>query len=120
MQHNNERLVKLGAQMASTGKSEIMASIFAIASNNFMVEYNDEIHLKPANQPAEVPAEAETQPPAEDDNSPKRHNRGNNCRKKKLMELDRVVKRKEVQLAAVQALWGLTNTRGNANGLTLA
>ncbi len=31
-QHNNEQLVKLGALMASTGKSEIMASVFAIAS----------------------------------------------------------------------------------------
>jgi hypothetical protein len=30
-QHNNERLVNLGALMASTGKSEIMASVFAIA-----------------------------------------------------------------------------------------
>jgi hypothetical protein len=37
-QHNNERLVKLGALMALTGKSEIMASIFAIASNDFMVK----------------------------------------------------------------------------------
>jgi hypothetical protein len=61
-QHNNERLVKLGAQMASTGKSEIMASIFAIASNDFMVEYHDDTHLQPTNQPAEAPAEAETQP----------------------------------------------------------
>jgi hypothetical protein len=48
-QHNNERLVKLGAQMASTGKGEIMASIFAIASNDFMIEYHDETHLIAAN-----------------------------------------------------------------------
>jgi hypothetical protein len=38
-QHNNECLVKLAAQMASTGKSEIMLSISVIASNDLMVEY---------------------------------------------------------------------------------
>jgi hypothetical protein len=64
-----------------------------------MVEYHDETHLKPANQPAEAPApEAETQP---EDNSPKRRNRGNNRGKKKLFDLERVVKEKEMQLAAV-------------------
>jgi hypothetical protein len=40
-QHNNERLFKLSALMASTGKSEIMASVFAIASNDFIQEYTD-------------------------------------------------------------------------------
>jgi hypothetical protein len=40
--------------MSSTGKSEIMASIFAITSNDFMTEHHDEdTHLEvPANQPA--------------------------------------------------------------------
>jgi hypothetical protein len=53
-QHNNERLVKLGAPMSSTGKGAIMASIFAIASNDLMTEYHDEdTHLEvPGNQPA--------------------------------------------------------------------
>jgi hypothetical protein len=37
-QHNNERPVKLGALMASTGKTKILAGVFAIASNNFMTE----------------------------------------------------------------------------------
>jgi uncharacterized protein YciI len=40
-QHNNERLVMLGALMASTGKTEIMAGVFAIASNDFMTECHD-------------------------------------------------------------------------------
>jgi hypothetical protein len=66
-QHNNERVVKLGAQIASTGKGEIMASICATSSNNFMVEYHDDTHLQPANQLAKAPAEAETQPRAEED-----------------------------------------------------
>jgi hypothetical protein len=46
--------VKLGALMSSTGKSEIMASIFAIASNDFITEHHDEdTRLEvPANQPA--------------------------------------------------------------------
>jgi hypothetical protein len=49
--HNNEQLVKLSALMVSTGKSEIMASIFAIASNDCMQEYTDkeETHQEPAN-----------------------------------------------------------------------
>jgi hypothetical protein len=64
-QHNNERLVKLGAQMASTDKSEIMASVFAIALNDFMQEYHKETHLKPANQPV-----VEEQGAEEADNGP--------------------------------------------------
>jgi hypothetical protein len=40
-----------------TGKSEIMASILAIALNNSMQEYTDkeETHQEPTNQPAEAP-----------------------------------------------------------------
>jgi hypothetical protein len=42
--------------MSSTGKNEIMASIFAIASNDFMTENHDneqDTHLEvPTNQPA--------------------------------------------------------------------
>jgi hypothetical protein len=47
-------LIKLGALMSSTGKSEKMASIFVIASNDFMTEHHDgHAHLEvPANQPA--------------------------------------------------------------------
>jgi hypothetical protein len=71
-QHNNERLVKHGALMALTGKSEIMASIFAIASNNFMNEYSEETHQEPANQPAE----AQTVEDA-DKEGPKRRKQGN-------------------------------------------
>jgi hypothetical protein len=35
-QHNNKRVVMLGALMASTGKSEIIASAFTIASIYFL------------------------------------------------------------------------------------
>jgi hypothetical protein len=100
-QHNNERLVKLGAQMASTGKSEIMASVFAIASNDFMREHHDdETHQEPGNQPVdEAPAE-------EEDFGPKRRNRGNNRGKKKLFDLERVAKEKEAQLAEVARTLG--------------
>ena len=42
-QHNNERFVKLGALMASTGKDERMVLAYAIASNDFMVEYRNEM-----------------------------------------------------------------------------
>jgi hypothetical protein len=160
-QHNNERLVKLGAQMASTGKSEIMASVFAIASNDFMSEYHDvETYQEPANQPAEAeapapaeavpvvpaaeaqaagaggpteeeapaagagavrteempaeeaeqaaPAEAHAQAPAEvvEEDEPSRRNRGNNRGKKKLLDIERVVKEKERQLAAVAQTLG--------------
>jgi hypothetical protein len=70
-QHNNERLVKLGALMASTGKGEIMASVFAIALNNFMQEYTDAkeetLQEEPANQPGEAPTGG-----AEDNDGPQR------------------------------------------------
>jgi hypothetical protein len=114
-QHNNERLVKLGAQMASTGKSEIMASIFAIASNDFMQEYHEEVthHEDAANQPMVAPpvapvapAETEVSEPAEEDGGPKRRKRGNHKGKKKLFDLERVVKEKEVLLAAVAITLG--------------
>jgi hypothetical protein len=68
-QYSNERLVKLDAQiMASTGKSEIMASVFAITLNDFMQEYHEKTHLKLANQPA-----VEEQGAEEADNGPQRH-----------------------------------------------
>jgi hypothetical protein len=53
-QHNNKRLAEMDALMSSTGKSAIMASIFAIASNDFMTEHHDrDAHLKVlTNQPA--------------------------------------------------------------------
>ncbi len=81
-QHNNERLVKLGALMASTGKSEIMASVFAIASNDFMQEYADakeDTHPEEsANQPAEAPTGG-----VEDDDGHQRRKQGNRRGKKK-------------------------------------
>jgi hypothetical protein len=96
-QHNNERLVKLGALMASTGKSEIMASIFAIASNDFMQEYKDkeETHQEPANQPAEAPIVAV------EEAGPQRRKRGNRSGKKKLFDLQQVVLKKEQELQGV-------------------
>jgi hypothetical protein len=110
--------------MALTGKSEIMASIFAIASNDFMCEYHDDeqTHLEPANQPAVAGAEqapvqqaqeapVAAQAPAEDDVSPKRRNRGNNRGKRKLLDLERVVREKEVQLAAVATTLGSNEYR---------
>jgi hypothetical protein len=42
IQHNNEWLVKLSAMMSSTGKSEIMTSIIAMASNDFITEHHDD------------------------------------------------------------------------------
>jgi hypothetical protein len=86
MANNNVRLVKLGALMALTGKSEIMASVFAIASNDFMQEYTDakeEFYPEePANQPAEAPTGG-----AEDYDGPRRRKRGNRRGKKKLLDL---------------------------------
>jgi hypothetical protein len=63
--------MKLGALMSSTGKGEIMASIFAIASNDFMTEHHDkqqeETNLEPANQQVVASKDA-----------PKWQKRGNN------------------------------------------
>lgn len=52
---NNKRLKKLGALMSSTGRSEIMASIFVMALNSFITEHRDnkgeDTHLQiPGNQ----------------------------------------------------------------------
>jgi hypothetical protein len=95
-QHNNERLVKLGALMSPTGKSEIMASIFAIASNDFMTEHHDEdTHFEvPANQPAVAKDE------------PKRRKRGNYRGRKKLLDLERKANKKSNQLAAIATKLG--------------
>jgi hypothetical protein len=94
--HSTERLVKLGALMVSTGKSEIMASIFVIVSNNCMQQYkdkNEETHQEPPNQPAEGPTGG-----AEDNNGPQRRKQGNQGGKKKLFDLQRVVLKKEQDL----------------------
>jgi hypothetical protein len=89
-QHNNKRLVRLGALMALTGKGEIMASVFAIASNDFMQEYTDAkeetLQEEPTNQPGEAPTGG-----AEDDNGPQRRQRGNRSGKRKQFDLQRVV-----------------------------
>jgi hypothetical protein len=114
-QHNNERLVKLGALMSSTGKSEIMASIFAIASNEFITEHHDDegedtTDLEiPANQPAV----------AED--KPKRRKRGNYRGKKKLLDLEREMVKKSKQLAVIATNLGAQayTTRMNAIATSL-
>jgi hypothetical protein len=55
-----------------------------------------------------LPAEAEAQvlPADKEDGNPKQGNHGNNHGKKKLMDLERVGKRKEVQLVAVASTMG--------------
>jgi hypothetical protein len=72
--------------MASTGKGEIMASVFAIASNNFMQEYTDAkeetLQEEPANQPGEAPTGG-----VEDNDGPQRRQRGNRSGKEKIFDL---------------------------------
>jgi hypothetical protein len=93
--------VKLGALMATTGKSEIMASVFAIASNHFMQECKEdnkieETHQEPANEPVEGPTGMA------DNNGPQRRKQGNQSSKMKLFDLQRVVlKNEEKELEAV-------------------
>jgi hypothetical protein len=97
--------------MLSTGKSEIMALIFAIASNDFMTEHHDEdTHLEvPANQPAV----------AED--KPKRRKRENYRGRKKLLDLEREANKKSNQLAAIATKLGAQayNTHIKAIGTCL-
>jgi hypothetical protein len=69
-QHNNEQLVKHGALMALTGKSEIMASIFAIVSNDFMTEHHEKQEDNDLEEPDNQPAVAQQQGAAEDNNGP--------------------------------------------------
>jgi hypothetical protein len=97
--------------MSSTGKTEIMASIFAIASNDFMTEHHDkDAHLEvPANQPAV----------AEDE--PKRWKHGNYQGRKKLLGLEREANKKSNQLAAIATKLGTQayNTHIKAIGTCL-
>jgi hypothetical protein len=114
-QHNNKRLVKLGALMPLIGKSEIMASIFAIASNDFITEHHDDegedtTDLEiPANQPAVAK------------DKPKQRKRGNYQGKKKLLDLGREMVKKSKQLAAIATNLGAQayNTRMNAIATSL-
>jgi hypothetical protein len=113
-QQDNKRLVKPGALMSSTGKSEIMTSIFAIASNGFMTEHHDEdTHLEevPANQPAV----------AKDKDEPKRRRRGNYRGRKKLLDLEHETNKKSNQLAAIATKLGAQayDTRIKAIGTCL-
>jgi hypothetical protein len=55
--------------MVLTGKNEIMASVFAIASNNFLEEYTDKEEETQEEEPANQPAEAITREAHDDDNS---------------------------------------------------
>jgi hypothetical protein len=77
-----------------------MASVFAIASNDFMQEYTnakeETLQEEPANQPGEAPTGG-----AEDDDGPQRRQRGNRSGKKKLFDLQRVVLKKEMELLEV-------------------
>ena len=76
-----------------------MASIFAIASNDFMTEHHDEdTHLEevPANQPAV----------AEDKDEPKRRKRGNYRDRKKLLDLEHEANKKSNQLAVIATKLG--------------
>jgi hypothetical protein len=76
--------------MSSTGKGEIMASIFAIASNDFMTEHHEETHLhEAANQPAVAKDE------------PQRRKRVFNRGRKKLLDLERVANNKGKELAEI-------------------
>jgi hypothetical protein len=101
-QHNNERLVKLLALMAATGKTEIWSAIFAAASNDFMCEHhtgstgtdNDE------EQPNGIPEG--------DEDGLKRRNQGNQRGKKKLFNIAKAVMEKEVQLSKCLQILGPT------------
>jgi hypothetical protein len=114
-QHNNERLVKLGALIASTGKSEILASIFAITSNDFITGHHDD--------EGEDTADLETtaNQPAVAEDKPKQRKRGKYQGKKKLLDLEREMVKKSKQLAAIATNLGAQtyNTRMNANATSL-
>jgi hypothetical protein len=69
--------------MASTGKNEIKASVFAIASNDFMEEYTDKEEDTHKEEPTNQPAEVATRE-AQDEDSPQRCKRGNGSGKKKI------------------------------------
>jgi hypothetical protein len=91
--------------MASTGKSEIMAGVFAAASNDFMTECHD-LEEEQGHGEDEVVASDEEQESTDlVGDGPARRKRGNYRGKKKLFYFQRTVELKEAELAAVgQAL----------------
>jgi hypothetical protein len=114
-QHNNERLVKLGALMASTGKSEIMAGVFAVASNDFMTEFHDGDEEQTVDDTGDA---EQTRDLTEDE--PTRRKRGNYRGKKKLFDFHRIVKTKEAELAAVAQELGANEYLKRQNEITEA
>jgi hypothetical protein len=85
--------------MASTGKSEIMASIFAMAPNDFITEHHDD---KREDTCLEIPS---NQPEVAKD-EPKWRKRGNYQGKKKLLDRKREANKKSNQLAAIATILG--------------
>jgi hypothetical protein len=104
-QHNNERLVKLGTLMASTGKSEIMAGVFAVTLNDFMTDCHDLEEEQGHGEDEVVAGDKEQESTDLVDDGPARQKRGNYRGKKKLFDFQQTVELKEAKLAAVgQAL----------------
>jgi hypothetical protein len=101
--------------MSSTGESEIMASIFAIASNDFITEHHDD----KVEETTDLEIPANQQAVAKD--KPKQRKRGNYRGKRKLLDLERKVVKKSKQLAAIATNLGAQayNTRMNAVATSL-
>jgi hypothetical protein len=94
-QDNKERLLKLGALMALTGKGKIMAGVFAAASNDFMTECHD-FEEEQDHGEDEVVAGGEKQERTDlMDDGPARQKRGNYRGKQKLFNFERTVELKE-------------------------
>jgi hypothetical protein len=87
--------------MASTGKSEIMAGVFAVASNDFMPECHDSEEEQGHGEDEVVAGDEEQESTDLVGDGPARRQQGNYHGKKKLFDFQGTVELKEAELAAV-------------------
>jgi hypothetical protein len=95
-QHQCERAAKIGSSMSKTGKSEIKASMYALASNNFITEYGGE---DTDNTPSQNAAD-------DDNNGPQKNARGHYHGIKKALALDAAASKIAIELAKIASDMG--------------
>jgi hypothetical protein len=95
-QHQCERAVKIGLSMAKTGKSERKASMYALASNNFITKHERE---DTDNGPSQNAAH-------NDDNGPKKHLRGHYRGVQKAINVEATASKIATELAKIASDMG--------------
>jgi hypothetical protein len=95
-QHQCERAVKIGSSMTRTGKSELKASMYALASNGFITEHGRE---DTDNAPSQNAAD-------DDNNGPKKHVRGHYRGIQKALNVEAAASKIATELAKIASDMG--------------